>query len=71
MLFVGDGTATLTNATILLYAAIGGTGSTTGQGIGGSVTILPAAIATADKATVIKFNFASTAGDDAYGTLST
>jgi hypothetical protein len=46
-----------------------GPGGTDGQGIGGGVYIAPGGMASADGATLITGNHASTSNDDVYGDL--
>jgi hypothetical protein len=72
-LFVGSGTAMLQGVLVSGNQAQGGTdsnGNTTGQGLGGGVYVDPSASATADMATFIAGNQASTSNNDVWGTLT-
>ncbi len=65
--------ASVDSTLIVLNAALGGaggTGGSSGQGQGGGLYIGTTADVTLDKSTVVLFNYASTSGDNFYGTYT-
>jgi hypothetical protein len=72
-IFVGSGTATLTEVLVSGNQAQGGVdsqGNTTGNGLGGGVYVDPGATATATAESIIAGNHASKDKDDVWGTIT-
>jgi hypothetical protein len=67
----GTPTLTLQGSLVALNRAAGGEsdGGTDGHGQGGGMCLAPGGVATADDATAVLFNHASTIGDDVFGIL--